>query len=134
LDTISQSDSGIEQSNSPSITLKQRAIMNNRSSNNPTFVQSNSVNSITNSSINPTYENLINSSMKQSRSLFNGIPDPPNDNNDYLIDDQQQYDRNSSTGDRQSIPSPGKTRKQIFSTKIFKPFQNIRFRKKNSNS
>ncbi len=140
-DTISQSDSGIEQSNSPLTTLKQRAIMNYRSSNdrfstNPSVLHSNSSNSITNSSINPTnYEYLKNSSsMKQIRSLFEGIPDLSNENNDSIPDDQVQYDRNSSTDDRQSISSPEKTRKHIISTKLFKPFQNIRFRKKNSTS
>lgn len=134
LDSISQSDNGIEQSQSPSMILKQRAIMNNRLSNNPIIHQSNSINGMTTSSINPVYEYLNNSSltsMKQTRSLFEGVSD---ENNDDILDDQQQYDRSSSTGDRQSMSLSEKTRKQIFSARIFKPFQNIRFRKKNTNS
>ena len=134
-DSISQSDSGFEQSHSPSVILKQRAIINNnnnnnRSSHSPTILQSNSVNGIT----NPSSEYVNNSpltSIKQSRSLFEGVPD---EYNDYTFDDQPPNDRSSSAGDRQSMSSPEKTRKQILPTKILKSFQNIRFRKKNSNS
>jgi hypothetical protein len=130
-DTISQSDSGIEQSNSPTVNLKQRAIINNRSLNNSSVIHSNSANGITNSSINS--DSIDNtSSLKQSRSVFECIPDLQNDNQDFMLDDQQQYDRNSSTDDRQSMSSPEKKRRQIISTKLFKPFQNMRFRKKNT--
>lgn len=140
-DTISQSDSGIEQSNTPSTILKQRAILNNRSNNNSSILHSNSANSITNSLINSSgidrqnvsdYLDNSLSSIKQSRSVFEGIPDLQNDNQDFILDDQQQYDRNSSNGDRQSMSSPEKRRKQMISSKILKPFQNMRFRKKTS--
>ncbi len=129
-DTISQTDSGFEQSNSPSVTLKQRAMKNNRSLTNPTILHSNS-----NNSINNTPDSVdASSGMKPSRSLFESIPDLPNEKNGYSPDDLQQYDRASSTDDRQSISSPEKRRKQLLSTKIFKPFQNMRFRKKTSTS
>ena len=110
--------------------LRQRAMINNnnRSSHSPTIPQSNSVNGTP----NPSSEYASNSpiaSVKQSRSLFEAVSD---ENNDYTFDDQPPYDRSSSAGDRQSMSSPEKTRKQILSTKILKPFQNIRFRKKNS--
>lgn len=130
-DTISQSDSGIEQSNSPSTNLKQRAMINNRSLNNSSVLHSNSANGLMNSSINS--DSIDNSSsIKQSRSVFECTPDLQNDNQDFILDDQQQYDRNSSTDERQSMSSPEKKRKQMISAKLFRPFQNMRFRKKNS--
>ena len=156
-DTISQSDSGIEPSNSPSATLKRRVIMNMRSSNerlsnNPSTFHSNSANGLTDSHSNSTavnrqntYESLDNSlSSRQTKPVFEGISDLQVDNNDSISDDQQQqqqqqYDKtsqsiDSSYDDGQSSSSPEKTRKQMISTKFFKPFQNMRFRKKNSTS
>ncbi|CAF1159111.1 unnamed protein product [Adineta steineri] len=155
-DTISQSDSGIEQTNSPSATLKRRAIMNNtrssneRLSNHPPMSYSYSTNGLLNSHITPpsidrqsTYEIIDNSSLsKQTKSLFEGVSDIHTDNNDSLSDDQQlqqQYDKNSlnvdsSNDEGVSSSSPEKIRKPMISSKLFKPFQNIRFRKKNISS
>ncbi|CAF0756162.1 unnamed protein product [Adineta ricciae] len=149
-DTISQSDSGIEPSNSSSVTLKRRAIMNNRSSQNPPVSQASSTNGNLDSHLSSTstdrqnsYELLNSSSLsKQTKSLFQGIPDSQMDNNDSISDDQQQHmqhDRNyqyaheSSNDEGHSSSSPEKIRKPI-STKLLRPFQNIRFRKKTSNS
>jgi hypothetical protein len=137
-DTISQSDSGIEPSNSPTSALKRTKLMNSRPSNNPTVIHSNSANSLTDSHLNSNIidrseypEGLLSS--KQAKSVFEGIHDLQMDNNDSISDDQQlQYDRNSSYGDRQSMSSPEKSRKQMLSSKLFKPFQNMRFRKKNT--
>jgi hypothetical protein len=139
-DTISQSDSGIEQSNSPSSTLLRRTLMNTRPTNNNTSViHSNSANSLNDqhSSIdrhNPS-EYLDGSlSSKQTKSLFEGIHDLQLDNNDSISEYQPLNYDSKSSDDRRSMSSPEKTRKQMISTKLFKPFQNMRFRKKNSTS
>ncbi len=154
-DTISQSDSGIEPSNSPSTILKRRTMMNIRSSNerlsnNSSVLHSNSANGLIDSHSNSTvidrqstYESLDNSlSSRQTKPVFEGIIDLQADNSDSISDDQQlhQYDRNSQIIDssyadgQSSSSSPEKTRKQMISTKLFKPFQNMRFRKKNTTS
>ena len=112
--------------------------MNSRPSNNPSVIHSNSAHSLTNSHLNSNTtdrseypESIL--STQQAKSIFEGIHDLQMDNNDSISDDQQlQYDRNSSQGDRQSMSSPEKSRRQMLSSKIFKPFQNIRFRKKNT--
>lgn len=130
-DSISQSDNGIEQPNSPSFTLRQRAMLKTRSATNPSMIHSNSSNGITNSP-SEYRDNSPATSMKQSRTTFDGMLDQSNDD---LLDDQQQQDeKNPSITDIHSMSSPEKRRKQIISTKIFKPFHNIRFRKKNSTS
>ena len=89
---------------------------------NPTRLISN--NSSSNGQPN-SCESPESSSMKTSRSLFDGISDLPNEN--------YQIDRSSLNDDQISQSSPDKIRKQIISAKLLKPFQNIRFRKKNNN-
>ena len=129
-DSISQSDSGIEQSNSPSFLLRQRAMIKTRSVTNPSMIHSNSSNGLTNSP-SEYRDNSPATSMKQSRTTLDGMLDLSNDD---LLVDQQEDDLNPSVTDLHSMSSPEKRRKQHISTKIFKPFQNMRFRKKNSTS
>ncbi|CAF1327685.1 unnamed protein product [Rotaria sp. Silwood1] len=150
-DTISQTDTGFEQSNSPSTTLKNRFITNYRpsnehqSNNSPILYSrsSNCLNDLNRNSTNfhrpNTYESFENSSIpKPKKPSSEGIPDRQISNNDSISDDQQQQQQsdgysqiiNSSPDDRQSLSSFEKTRKQLISTKFLKSFQNIRFRKK----
>ena len=129
-DSISQSDSGIEQPNSPSFTLRQRATLKTRSVTNPSMIHSNSSNGMTNSP-SQYRDNSPGTSIKQNRRTFDGAFDLSNED---LLDDQQQDEPNPSLTDLHSLSSPEKRRRQIISTKLFKPFHNIRFRKKNSTS
>ncbi|CAF2070722.1 unnamed protein product [Rotaria magnacalcarata] len=146
-DTMCQYDIGFEQPNSSTV-MRNRSTMNNRAStdhlaNSSSLLPSYSTNGIIDVYRNSTVftrpntnDSLDNSSSKQIKSLFDGNADRQISTNDSLSDDQlQQSDGNSqvinsSNDDRQSVSSVGKPRKQIISTKFFKPFQNIRFRKK----
>ncbi|CAF1031135.1 unnamed protein product [Rotaria sordida] len=152
-DTISQTDNGLEMSNSPSAILRNRFMANCRQANehqpnnSPILYSksSNSLNDLNRNTINynrpNTYDSLGNTlPSKQTKSSYEPITDRQFSHNDSISDDQQtQLDGNSqiinsSIDDRRSLPSLEKTRKHIISTKFFKPFQNIRFRKKISTS
>ncbi|CAF3202703.1 unnamed protein product [Rotaria socialis] len=142
-----QYDIGFEQPNS-STGIRNRLTMNNRPStdhlaNSSSLLHSYSTNGIIDAYRNSTVftrpntnDPLDNLPSKQIQSLFDGNADRQISTNDSLSDDQlQQSDGNSqvinsSNDDRQSVSSVGKPRKQIIATKFFKPFQNIRFRKK----
>lgn len=69
---------------------------------------------------------------RQARPVFDIVTNSQYDNNVSINDDYDRKSRfsNSSHGDQQSISSPDKKRKQYLSTKLLKPFQNMRFRKK----
>jgi hypothetical protein len=111
------------------------------------MINSPSASGLSDSNLNPTavdrqntYESLdISLSSRQTNPSLGDTLDLQSDNNASISDDPQQYDRTSQYADstydeRRSISSSEKTRRQMISTKLFKPFQNIRFRKKNANS
>ncbi len=150
-DIMTRSDNGFEYPNSPLLSLKRRAITNstlfsNRSterlSSNSRMVYSNSINGLNNSNTtvtgmmrqNPDDSFDILSLNRQIRPTFDIITDQQSDKND---DHQQEYDRKSQISDsvyddQQTTLSVDKKRKQMITTKLFKPFYNIRFRKKNN--
>jgi hypothetical protein len=153
-DTISRNDGSFDYSNSVSTSLKRRTMTNNtffnnrssteRLSPNSKMVYSSSTNGLNNSSINSTRmirhntdDSLdILSSTRQTKPIFDIITDPKFDNNDSIDDDQeQQYDRKSQISDsmyddQQLTSSPDKNQKPTLSTKLLRPFYNIRLRKK----
>lgn len=93
------------------------------------MIHSNSSNGLINSA-SEYRDNSPATSMKQSRTTLDL-------SNEDLLDDQQQQQQdnlNPSITDLHSISSSEKRRKENISTKILKPFHNIRFRKKNSTS
>ncbi len=148
---MTRSDNGFEYPNSPLLSLKRRAITNstlfsNRSterlSSNSRMVYSNSINGLNNSNTtvtgmmrqNPDDSFDILSLNRQIRPTFDIITDQQSDKND---DHQQEYDRKSQISDsvyndQQTTLSVDKKRKQMITTILFKPFYNIRFRKKNN--
>ncbi len=146
-DTASSTDSGFDYLNSPSLTLKRRTFANiistsNRSSgdrlmNNSTMKYSDSTNGLCDTMRQDTSDSLeLPSLARQTKPTFDLIPDLQTDNNNFIIDDHQnQYQRKSNLTDSipddlQSNTSSEKSRKQIISTKLLKPFQNMRLRKK----
>ena len=76
------------------------------------------------------------SNSQPSKPIFDIITDPQLDNTDSLLDDQERKSHRSGSinSDQQSVLSPGKKRKPLFSTKLLKPFQSMRSRKKSNNS
>jgi hypothetical protein len=146
---MQRNDNGSEYSNSPS-TVKRRTFTNStlfsnhlssdHLSLNRKIVYSHSANGLNNSteSTRPnTYDSLeILSTGQQSKPIFDIITDSQFDNDDSLLDDQDRKSQISESmySDQQSVLSPEKKRKQLFSTKLLKPFQSMRFRKKTNNS
>jgi hypothetical protein len=154
-DTIS--DSGYEQSQSPSNTLKRRAIANNaminhrssteRLSSFPLSVYSSSSYGLNDFPLTSaagldrenTFESLdLSSSSKQTKPLFEAVPDYVMDSNELVADQQQKVNGSTpsvdtANDDRRSTSSE-KVRRQLLTSRIFKPFQNMRFRKKSNTS
>jgi len=75
---------------------------------------------------------------RQIKPTFDIINDQRSDKNDSMHDDhQQEYDRKSKISDsvyddQQTTSTVDKKRKQMITTKLLKPFYNIRFRKKSN--
>ncbi|UJR33378.1 hypothetical protein I4U23_020826 [Adineta vaga] len=148
-DIMSISDSNFDYVNSPSTTLKRRTVANNVSPSNrsstdrllnpSTITYSHSTNGLYDLSTNSTgmsrqdaSDSPDTSSLgKASKPIFDITSDYGTDNNDFILDDQDRKSTifDSVSDDQQSISS-NKSRKQILSSKLLKPFQNMRIRKK----
>lgn len=145
---LSLSDSNYDFVNSPSSTLKRRVIGSqvlpvSRSSaervlNPPvTMTSSQSASGLYDSSSNHSNEmsrhDLPPDSAETSSLAKHGKPIFDIDNVDFMLDDQDRRSNvvDSGSDDQQSISS-SKSRKQVLSTKLLKPFQNIRIRKKSA--
>jgi len=109
------------------------------------MVYSHSTNGLNNSNITATGMILQNtdgsldmlSLNRQIKPTFDIITDQQYDNNDSIHDYQEEYDRKSQISDsayddQQTTSLADKKRKQMLSTKLLKPFYNMRFRKKNN--
>ena len=107
------------------------------------MAHSNSAHSLRNSNSNlttmsrpQTLDNLDGfSSTKSGGAVFDFAYDPSSESNDIVSDDLQERKSQSllsSTDDRTSLSSSTKPRKSLMSTKLFKSFSNIRFRKKHT--
>lgn len=155
-ETLLQNEINYDHSNSPSSTLKRRAIansllMNLRSSNErlSTFPSS-SIASLTNGSndFHSTNQGIeremtVDSfdqipASRQGRPLFEAITDFPVDRKEPAFEPSMANNdtsllTNALTDDRRSLSSE-KARKELSARRLFKPFQNMRFRKKSSTS
>ncbi|CAF0896732.1 unnamed protein product [Adineta steineri] len=149
LDTISLTDSNFDYPNSPSTALKRRTVTHNiisgnRSSterllNNSAIRYSQSTNGLYDTNINSsnvsrqdTSDSIdIPSLPKQTKPIFDIITDLQNENNEFILDDQDRKSHrfDSLSDDQQSVASSTKSRKQDLSTKLLRPFH-IRLRKK----
>lgn len=134
-------------SKSPSATLKRRTYTNNSIMNNslspdhltpsPRIVYSHSTNGLSNLNIvrQNTEDSLdILPYNRQTKPIFDIVTDSQYDNNGSIPDDYDKKSRisNFSNDDQQSISSPDKKRKQYLSSKLLKPFHNMRLRKKSN--
>lgn len=142
-DSVSLPDSNTDYTNSPSSILKRRTVASNllsanRSSterlNAPSIPYSHSTNGLYDLSSTSTATSdpiEIPSLAKQARPVFDLISDFGNDSNDFNTDEQDRKSNitGSLSDDQQSISS-NRSRKQVLSTKLLKPFQNLRVRKK----
>lgn len=145
-DMTNQSDAGFESTNSSTV-FRNRPTMNNRPSMDHLYNNSSIYHSHSAMGVNELYRNsatlnrqainesIENTSSKQNKSVLGNTMNPQISTNDSISDDLQLYDGNSqlinsSNDERQSLSPVEKTRKQLITTKIFKPFQSIRFRKK----
>ena len=153
-DAITHNDSVGEYLNSPLMSLTRRAInhstlLNDNASSerllsNSKMIYSQSSNGLNNSNINSTkiIRNNTNDSLdvlsttllsnRQTKPIFDLMTDQQSDNNDSIHDDGKSL-KSNSINDEQITPSSfDKRRKPILSSKLFRSFHNIRFRKKNS--
>jgi hypothetical protein len=151
-DTISRNDNDFEHLNCSSTALKRRAIynsglLNNRTSSDrlsptPKIVHSRSTNGLNNSTIKlnemireNTHDSLdILSLNRQTKPIFDIITDQQFDNNGSTLDDRKSQISDSTYDYQQSILSPTSRRKQLTSSRLFRSFHNLRFRKKNNTS
>ena len=96
----------------------------------------NSNNNLTEIPRTQTYDTLDGfSSLKPGGPVFDIAYDPALESNDIVPDDFQERKSQSylsSSDDRTSLGSAIKPRRSLMSTKLFKSFSNIRFRKKHS--
>ena len=143
-DLLNRIDNG---SDSPASIVKRRTYTNSAMSNNtlsssdhlslnPKLLYSRSANDLNNSnelSVNHPDESLditpVNSPIKP-------VFDLATDGTDSLYDEQDGRSQLSGSAfdDQQSITSPERKRKKLLSSKLLKPFQNIRLRKKSNAS
>lgn len=145
-DTISPPEPSFDQSNSPSMILKRRvmnnvALMSSRPSSDrlATYPSMNSSNGLNELSIGSDRENLNDSpdvlpfTSKAMKPVFDPIPDLNVENAEpVFVDDQREMNLTPSTDpadDRRSVSSE-KARRQALANKLFKPFQNLRLKKK----
>ncbi|CAF1099606.1 unnamed protein product [Adineta ricciae] len=144
---LSLSDSNYDFLNPPSSTLKRRIIGSqvlpaSRSSaervlNSPvTMTSSQSVSGLydlSSNHSNGTSRHDLPDSAETSSLTKSGKPMFDIDNVDFMLDDQDRRSNvvDSGSDDQQSVSS-GKSRKQVLSTKLLKPFQNMRIRKKSA--
>jgi hypothetical protein len=76
--------------------------------------------------------------VRHTKAIVDIVPDVRLDDNDFLLNDNdQQFDRKSQISDagyddQRSISSSEKSRKHTLSSKLLKPFQNMRIRKKSN--
>lgn len=144
-DLLNRTDNG---SDSPSSIVKRRTYTNSALTNstlsssdhlsiNAKLIHSRSANDLNNSNTNPPDESLditpVNSPIKP---VFELNSDLLVDSTDSLYDDQDRRSQLSGSAfdDQQSVTSPERKRKTLMSSKLLKPFQNIRLRKKSNAS
>ena len=153
-DSTNQAEPSLEPYNAMSTLLKRRtigdshAVSNHLSTdgliNSATMVYSSSTSGLNNAHQpstgiirTNTHDSFdVLSASRPARSTFDMISDLPSDTRDSMSSDLQQDSisqlLSSVNDDRSSLQSSDKARKSMLSTRILKPFQNMRSRKKNS--
>ena len=150
-DMLNRTDNGSDYTNSPTTIAKRRTFTNSALFSNPSssdhlslkskLIYSQSANNLDTSggllSNNHADESLdVTPTNIPTKPMFDLLQDQQLDNTDSLYDEQDRRSQLSGSmfDDQTSIASPGRKRKQFLSSKLLKPFQNIRLRKKSNAS